>query len=238
MSNGINSIDIIVPCFNPEDGWSSYVLENFEWIKTQLPSISFKLYIVNDASTVSVDHEVDILRKKLSDQFTMLSYKENMGKGFAIRKGVQQSQADAIIYTDIDFPYVKEDLLKIANALINNNDVVVGVRSKEYYASVPSRRVLLSKIARFLLKNVLRLKVTDTQCGLKGFSSNAKETFLKTKINRFLFDMEFIFRAGKNNMLSITTTEVTLREGVKFSKMNIKVVTNEALNFINLYLFK
>lgn len=233
----IKSIDIIVPCYNPLDNWELDLIDNYQNIIKVLPSLNFNLFLVNDASTIDLSKKIQYIRQTLGNQFHFLEYKENKGKGYAIRHGVSSSSADAIIYTDIDFPYIKENLISVANDLTNGNDIVIGVRSKKYYESVPKRRVLISKIARLLLKHILHLKVTDTQCGLKGFSKEAKETFIQTKINRFLFDMEFIFKASKNKNLKITPREVTLREGVQFSKMNFAVIINEAWNFLNIYLF-
>ena len=115
---------------------------------------------------------------------------------------------------------------------------MVGVRSEEYYESLPFFRVCISRATKFLLKHVLLLKIPDTQCGLKGFKSNIKGVFLDTKINRFLFDMEFILIAGKDSNITMYPYPVTLRKGVVFSTLNLRILVREAINFMKLYYLK
>ena len=68
---------------------------------------------------------------------------------------------------------------------------------------------------------LLRIPTDDTQCGLKGFNQVGREVFLSTTIQRYLFDLEFIFLAAQKN-LRIATEEVQLRPDVILSKMNWK----------------
>lgn len=81
------------------------------------------------------------------------------------------------------------------------------------------------------------MKVTDTQCGLKAFNSKGREQFLKTKINRYLFDFEFIYRCGKNKSMRITPVPVELKPNVEFSKMKIKILLQETFNLFKVILF-
>ena len=87
-----------------------------------------------------------------------------------------------------------------------------------------------------MLLNLLRLQVTDSQCGLKGFDNAGKSIFLETKIERFLFDLEFLLLA--KNRVTVTPVPVVLREGVVFSKVGWKILATEGRNFIRLFLNK
>ena len=112
--------------------------------------------------------------------------------------------------------------------------VAIGIRSEEYYTHLPKARVRISKLLRWFIKKFLRIPTDDTQCGLKGFNKKGKEVFLQTTINRYLFDLEFIFLAARNN-LSIQTVEVQLRPEVTLSKMNWKILIQEFGNFLKIF---
>lgn len=224
---------IILPCYNPIEGWHEIIEKNIE---TNFASLeNFELIIVNDGSFRNFRKEET---KKTFSKYPfvkILSYNENKGKGGALRHGVNAAKGEFIIYTDIDFPYTSESFLKIYAALKNEKaDVAVGIRGEEYYTHLSRTRVRISKLLRWFIKKFLRIPTDDTQCGLKGFNQRGKEVFLKTTINRYLFDLEFIFLAAKNK-LRITTVEVELRSDVQLSIMNSKILLQEFGNFLKIF---
>jgi len=170
---------------------------------------------------------------------TYISYPENKGKGYALRQGVKASKNEYVIYTDIDFPFTNNSVMDVIDKILGGgSDVVAGNRDAMYYRNKMSFfRKLLSKSFRFILKHLLRMKVTDTQCGLKAFNAKGKEEFLKTRINRYLFDFEFIYRCGKNNSIRITPEAVELKPNVEFSKMKLKILVQETFNLFKVILF-
>lgn len=226
------SLSVILPCYNPSAEWLHRIEKNVLLLNTSIQN--FELMIVNDGSTKSFD-ETDV--KVLPQKFPFvkfITYSENKGKGFALREGVKNATGDLIIYTDVDFPYTHESFLKVFSALKEGNDVAVGVRSKDYYTQLPATRVKISKLLRWFIKNFLNIPTDDTQCGLKGFNQKGKKVFLQTKINRYLFDLEFIFLAAKQK-LKIKTMEVDLRPEVQLSKMNWKILMTEFGNFLRVF---
>ena len=82
----------------------------------------------------------------------------------------------------------------------------------------------------------MKLKVNDTQAGLKGFRREVKPLFLMTTINRYLFDLEFIYLLSKQKELKVEGHPITLRPGITFSKMNRKILFQEARNFMNIWM--
>jgi glycosyltransferase involved in cell wall biosynthesis len=233
-----SSVEIVIPCYNPEANWDLIVIRTFTYLCNNLKNVYFKLTLVNDGSTSTVQDGVENLKNTIGGQFSYLNYETNMGKGYAIRYGVNHTSADHVIYTDIDCPYKLEDIVGMVKVLRSGTDVVVGVRSEKYYNSLPLSRTLVSKFVRLLLKHILQLKIPDTQCGLKGFSHKAKAIFLGTNINRFLFDMEFILQVGRNHDLKMKAYSVSLRQGVTFSRLNLRILIKEGMNFLKLYYLK
>lgn len=232
MSGNYN-LSIVLPCYNAADKWYQNVAANFNFIQTQIGNT--ELILVNDGSSKNFNEEE--LRSFFSKYPTVkiISYTENKGKGYALREGVKKATGDLIIYTDIDFPYTPESFTKIYAALKNDNaDVAMGIRSEEYYTHLPKARVRISKLLRWFIKKFLRIPTDDTQCGLKGFNQKGKEVFLQTTIDRYLFDMEFIFLSVRQN-LNIKTIIVELRPEVQLSLLNPKIILQEFSNFLKIF---
>jgi hypothetical protein len=83
-----------------------------------------------------------------------------------------------------------------------------------------------------MLRHVLRQPIDDSQCGLKAFDNAGKAVFLETRIDRFLFDLEFLMLA--NGRVRVTPVQVQLRDGVVFSQVGWKILAAEGKNFLRL----
>lgn len=225
-------ISVVLPCYNPDINWAVNILIRYNEIGALLPNADLELILVNDGSSNNISISLDYLKSHLPN-CTVIDYKPNRGKGFAIRKGVEKASGDWIIYTDVDFPYTNQSFVDVVNAL-EQNDISVGTRGTSYYDNIPTHRAAISKLLRFLIKTSLRIPTDDTQGGLKGMRANVKNTFLKTEINRYLFDLEFVCIAAKQK-LSIALVPVVLNETTVVRKMNLKVVSKEMLNFFKVY---
>lgn len=227
-------LHIVVPCYNPLDGWEVQFAQHFKTLQAQLPQFTIEAVLVNDASQIGIaEQHIEYLKKELP-LFTYVSYKENQGKGYALRQGIKSLSDGLILYTDIDFPYEYYSMLKVLEQLEGGADIAIGTRDDEYYENTPTKRKWISKIVRFVFRSVYRLPITDTQCGLKGFNQKGKNIFLKTTINRFLFDMEFIALASKSKGINMVPVHVELRKNIVFSRMNFKILTSEFWNFIKI----
>jgi glycosyltransferase involved in cell wall biosynthesis len=228
------ALHIVVPCYNPHEGWEVQLCNHFSDIKQYLPAYQIHPVVVNDASSTGIgEAQLQYLHQHLPN-VTYITYPVNHGKGYALREGIKGIEDGLILYTDIDFPYEYESMVKIVQSLEGGSDIAIGTRDNEYYENTPLKRKWISKVLRFVFKVVFRLPITDTQCGLKGFNQRGKKVFMSTSIERFLFDMEFIAIASKTKTVKMEPVFVVLRSDVVFSKMNLKILTGEFWNFIKI----
>lgn len=234
MSETVNHIrlSVVLPCYNPLDNWLDTVVKYYAEVLRTEPNT--ELIIVNDGSTKDINAE--LVKQKLSafSHVHYIAYSPNFGKGHALRSGVKQAKGGVIIFTDIDFPYTTESFQTIYKALMEGADVAIGIRNREYYTHLPKARVYISQFLRFLIRKTLRIPTDDTQCGLKGFNQKGKEVFLTTEIERYLFDLEFIYLSARAK-LNIQTRTVNLRDDVQLSHMNWKVLLQEGGNFLKIF---
>jgi glycosyltransferase involved in cell wall biosynthesis len=227
------TISIILPVYNPADGWADIVLAKSNELKALYPDMDFEIIVVNDGS-VSPSF-INGKSKLQSGHVKLIEYSPNKGKGEALRTGVRASSGDLIVYTDIDFPYTIESLSCIIDMLKREaKNVVIGIKDASYYEHVPPFRKFISKLFRSFIRILFRIPTDDTQCGLKGFDQKGKSIFLKTTIDRYLFDLEFVFLASRDKNISIKTQEIKLRDDVQFRKMNFGIIRNEAWNFLKI----
>ena len=202
-------------------------------LRKQLPDKHIRAIVVNDGSDSNIAGESMERLEETARDLLLLSYPINKGKGFAIRTGVQHSLASVIVYTDIDFPYTTESMIQVILPVIQREaDVTLAIRNETYYSQLPPGRRWMSKILRAVNRSVLRLHTSDTQGGLKAFSRDVRETFLQTQINRYLFDLEFVYLISKKRELRIRTIEADLREGIRMSPVRLQIILRESLNFL------
>ncbi len=225
------TIDLVLPVLNPSQTWVGDTLARKLELERQ-SGRSVRLIVVNDGTK---DHGPFVRLEADDPSMAVIHFSQNKGKGAALRAGISSAASDLILFTDADFPYTIDSMVAVIKALEKGVDIALGYREQDYYASVPWFRKGMSESFRFLLKRVLRFPITDTQCGLKGMNKKGVEVFLSTRIDRFLVDMEFIKLAVRSEDLKIEPVVVKLRNDVTFSKMGVKVILREGLNFLRVF---
>src|SRR6266542_3738519 len=117
LEKGGYTCSVILPLYRPKGNWAELFVENVNEINAQLPAhISIQYVVVYDGapdnSIIKGFHKISSTLKNVN----FLSYPENMGKGFALRKGIDSVDTDFILTTDFDFPYKKShvpELIKL-----------------------------------------------------------------------------------------------------------------------------
>lgn len=227
--NPTDKIALILPCYNPTGDWTRTIIDSYRSLQRSVEH-EIEIILVNDGSTKNVTKDDLMILNKEIPTIKIITYENNRGKGFALREGVKSTENSYIIYTDIDFPYTQDSFIKVYQKLQLGHDVVPGHRGAGYYQNTPFLRKVISKFLRWTLKSFLNLPTDDTQCGIKGFNQRGAKIFMQTEIDRFLFDLEFIKLAAKQKV-SIATAKVELKPGVVFSKVNLKILARESVNF-------
>jgi len=189
---------------------------------------------VNDGSDIDIKEECVQCQNNI-DALTILQLEKNQGKGHACRHGIKSEEAQFYIYTDIDFPFTIDSLVRVVNLWkAEKTDVILGVRDQAYYNSIPEQRKIISRTLRWTNRKIMRLKTADTQTGLKGFSNKAKAVFLSTKINRYLFDLEFIKKISKRDDLSIRTIDVKPKSNIQMKNLNVRTMGLQLIDYVRI----
>ena len=221
---------IIIPIYNPSPQIASAVKEHFQALQKQL-NHDAELIMVDDGS----DTDIDFLKNMAAeiDNAHLVLQKPNQGKGAALRNGMAYANGEIILYTDNDFPYKIESMIKVIDALKTDTKVVIGIRPKSYFSKIPFKRKLISYILKTMNSLFMSLPTSDTQAGLKAFKKELIPLFLSTRTNGFLFDLEFLQKIKKQQIDS-TLVEIELRDGIELSDVRLGSLWNELKTYVGL----
>ncbi len=230
------TVNIIIPCYNPPAlDWAQNIVTEFQALERLVPEFALGLIVVNDGSSRNVLETHFAFLQESIPICKVVSYEKNKGKGHALREGAAVSVADFHVFTDVDFPYELHSVAEVIQVVSQRKGIAAGYRNQNYYQKVPLFRKILSIAFRTFIRFV-GVPVSDTQCGLKGFDNTAKDIFIKTTTERYLFDFEFLILASRQKNIPIYSVPVQLKDGVTFSTMGWKVLKTEFFNLIKILL--
>ena len=227
-------VDIILPCFNPPEGWENSLIKHYRLLKQELAPAPLQLILVNDGSTRQFGPAQVKRLEAAIPSIVIVSYALNRGKGYAIREGVRRSRHRYQICTDLDFPFGTAAVMEVYAKLLTGADVVAGERGDAYLQVLPTRRKVITRLSRAMNRMVLQLKIGDAQAGLKGFNARGRELMLSTRVPGFLYDSEFMYKASKDPGLQIQPLPIYCRPEIRFSSFSIRLLTRELRNYLKI----
>lgn len=193
-------LSIVVPAYN-EEGRIERFLDSYTPYFTEKYGDQVEFIIVVNGSLDRTEHIVEDYAARVP-QIKVLVEPANIGKGGAVRMGMEAASGEIIGYTDADGATPPEALQDLADRL---NDVDVVIASRWFKESVvePRQKLLrrvASRIFNFLVRLLFGLKIWDTQCGAKVLKREAARSVLpELGLTRWAFDVDLIFqlkRAG------------------------------------------
>ena len=138
------------------------------------------------------------LKKK--SNFKLINYKNNRGKGYAVKTGMLAAVGKFRLFLDVDLSTPVEEMKEFGK-FTDKYDVIVGtrkVKGSRVKVRQPIIREYLGKCFTLLSQIILNTWVSDFTCGFKCFSKEAAERiFQKTRIFRWGFDSESLFLAKR-----------------------------------------
>jgi dolichyl-phosphate beta-glucosyltransferase len=157
-----------------------------------------EVIVVNDGSRDNTAQVVEQMSQRYP-AVRLIENPGNRGKGYSVRHGMLNARGDLLLFSDADFSSPIEEAPKLFAALQRGADVAIGSRwlARETQTQRQSLfRQLIGRVFNLLLRAVLGLDFSDTQCGFKAFTASAAQLlFPQQRIERWGFDPELLFLA-------------------------------------------
>ena len=99
----MNTVDLIVPCYNEEEGLSTFYAETSK-VVDNISGYSFKFIFVNDGSKDNTYQEILKLAKN-HDNVKYVSFSRNFGKEAGMYAGLKYSSGDYCVIMDADLQH-------------------------------------------------------------------------------------------------------------------------------------
>jgi glycosyltransferase involved in cell wall biosynthesis len=154
-----------------------------------------EIIVIDDGSK---DGTVEYIKSLNSDRVKAIFHEKNMGKGAAIKSGLQIAQGEVIIIQDADLEYDPREYAKLLQPIIEGKaDVVYGSRFLG-----GTHRVLFfwhyvgNKLITLLSNMFTDLNLSDMETGYKVFKREVFDS-IEIKSNRFGFEPEITAKIAK-----------------------------------------
>ena len=205
LGNGIysvvNSVDIIVPVYNEEEG-----LESF-YARIRSIGVTANLVFIDNAST---DRTVEIL--KSFDDVKLILHDKNEGYGGSINDGIRSTDGEIILIIDADCEYPPEAIPDMLRKF-ETQEVVYASRFLDHQnENMPLLKRKGNQIISGLFNLLFRQRVTDLYTGCKAFR--------RATLSGFAME-----RSGFESVLEMAVH--FSRSGYKISEVPVKFVSRQ-----------
>jgi dolichyl-phosphate beta-glucosyltransferase len=189
---------VVVPCYNEA---ARLPVADFEAFALRQPDVG--LLLVNDDSRDSTAAVINRLAALFPRQVRTLHLSCNVGKAEAVRQGMLAAFAaepQYVAYWDADLATPLEAVTQFREVFERRPavEIVIGARLPLLGRRIrrTKARAMLGRVFAACASRVLRLRITDTQCGAKMFRCSPRiESLFATPFGtRWIFDVELLAR--------------------------------------------
>ncbi len=191
------SLSVIIPVYN-EKKTIQIIIEKVLRFK----ALEKEIIIIDDCSNDGTSEIVELLSKK-HPEIKYIKNEKNLGKGAAIRKGLEIISKDIVLIQDADLEYDPKDYAKLLEPILEKNaEVVYGSR---FLGGGPVRvhlfwNYLANKILTLVTNILVNMNFTDMETGYKLFKSEVIKS-IDLKENSFGIEPEITIKLAKKKYI-------------------------------------
>ncbi len=176
---------VLIPAYKPS--------EKLVELIDELNADNIRTLVVNDGSGSEYDAIFDKVRER---GIEVVVHDVNMGKGMALKTGIERiskmDDVDGIVTADADGQHLEKDIIRIMDSMRKHPDsLILGVRQFAK-SNVPFRSRLGNWVTKCLFFLVARLRISDTQTGLRGLPRSIFGHLIELEGSRYEYEMSML----------------------------------------------
>ncbi|MFT4288322.1 GtrA family protein [Nocardioides sp.] len=132
----------------------------------------------------------------------------NSGKGYALKTGFEMLSGlgRPVVTADADGQHAVADILRVGDAIAEDDAIVLGVRA--FDAAVPVRSRIGNDATRLLFRLATGQRLQDTQTGLRGFPAPLLDWLGTIDGDRYEYELTMLLRAARSG-IELRTVPIT-----------------------------
>jgi dolichyl-phosphate beta-glucosyltransferase len=228
-------LSVIVPAFNEEEHISHTLIEIAAYLKAK--DFGSELIVIDDGS---IDNTAQLASSALQNMadFKLIRYKDNRGKGYAVKKGMFEARGKYALFMDADNSTSITEFDKFLPYLSEGYDIVIASRrlkDSKVEEAQPFLRAKMGQFYIFLSRIILGLRLSDFNCGFKVYNTRSTSRLFELQsMDDWSFDVELLFLATKFNL---KIKEIPVR-WVHKSGSKVRPFRDAAMSFISILKIK
>lgn len=194
------TVDVIIPVYNEERSLPGCIRVLHEYLTGQFP-FEWTITVVDNASTDATLRVATELAEE-NDSVRVL-HLDRKGRGLALRTAWGFSDADIVVYMDVDLSTGLDALIPLVAPLTNgHSDISIGSRLAAGARTVRGpKREVISRCYNALIKVSHGAKFSDAQCGFKAARTEVIRPLLPfIADDAWFFDTELLLLAEHNGL--------------------------------------
>jgi putative flippase GtrA len=189
-------LDVVIPVYNEEAQLAASVERVLEHLATM--PWSYQVTIADNAST----DQTALIARRLSHTHpeVQVVHLAEKGRGRALKRVWSASDSEVLVYMDVDLSTDLAALLPLVAPLVSgHSDLAIGSRlSRHSRVTRGVKRELISRSYNLILRQTLRARFSDAQCGFKAVRRDAARALLPlVEDNAWFFDTELLVVAER-----------------------------------------
>lgn len=203
------SLALVIPALNESGIIMTHVHELQAWMAHNLPEMHYEIVIVNDGSTDGMGEMLE--RESTNDpHLRVVHHPINLGRGRAVRTGMDNTDTDFLIALDADLSYDADHIKALLQPLMSGEaDITLAspYHKDGVVENVPAFRAWLSRWGNRVLAGAFESGAKTVTCVVRGYTRELIE-HLELINNGKDFHLEVLY---KTELLGFNVIEVPAR---------------------------
>jgi dolichyl-phosphate beta-glucosyltransferase len=197
-------ISIVIPVFDESKKIAADINAASQFLENN--SLTGEIIIADDGSKDGTAEVAQTTPVPPGVTLKVVRSEHNRGKGHAVRSGIKKSSGQYVMFADsgccVPYSTILDGLKLLEEKSCDIAHASRKLKQSKIHRNQPLRRRICSAFFRQVMIYFMKMppEITDSQCGFKIYNGDvARKLYGKCITDGFMFDIEIILRAKKQN---------------------------------------